>query len=352
MSFINRVVSVTINKASASVVSQELNTMLFIGNTKAAAGATFRCKEYSSLAAVAVDYSSVANPEYKAAAAYFGQDVKPKKILIGQILTADGGDAVVAYNAIKAVRNDFLVVTCYDKTLAKVQALADAVQADEKKAYGVCDNIAAAFSADEGTDTTSLSQMMKTQAYSQCFAFANKAAAATDYPECALIGYLLAKPIGSASASGKELVGVTADDLADDEATRVLAKKATLYNKIGNSAMTFGGTMGNGEYIDVMLGLIWIESNVQINIINILKANDKVPMTTQGIEAVKGALKSSLLEGAKAKIIDADSIVIDAPRYEDLTAADKAARNIPNVVASFTLQGAIHSVGVTLTVKM
>lgn len=353
MSFIDKIVTVTVKRAAATVVSAELNTMLFIGATKVAAGDTYRVKEYGSLSDVAVDYTNTANPEYKAAAAYFGQSVKPKKILIGQILTADAADVVVAYNAIKAVRNDFYAVTFYDKDLTKVTALADAVQADENKIFGVGDNIGAAFSSNYAADTTSLTKKFKEKGYTKCFSLANKAAGATDYPECAILGYILSKTIGSATFANQTLVGVTADDLTDSEITNVITNKnGTIYNKIQNTALTAGGTMGSGDFIDTMMGLDWITSNIKIKIVNLLAANDKVPFTTQGIELVKGTVKAGLHEGAKAEIIDEASIFVTAPTISEISATDKATRNLPNVVASFTMTNAIHSVNVTLNVQI
>lgn len=78
------IVNVQITRGSRTITRAGFGTMLFLGS-----GATFpeRFRVYSSLTAVAVDFLSSTN-EYKAASKYFGQERKPRQIMIGKRLAA------------------------------------------------------------------------------------------------------------------------------------------------------------------------------------------------------------------------------------------------------------------------
>lgn len=78
------IVSVQITRGSRSITRAGFGTMLFLGS-----GATFpeRFRVYGSLTAVAADFATSTN-EYKAASKYFGQERKPKRMMIGKRLAA------------------------------------------------------------------------------------------------------------------------------------------------------------------------------------------------------------------------------------------------------------------------
>lgn len=78
------IISVQITRGSRTITRAGFGTMMFLGS-----GATFpeRFRVYNSLTAVAVDFLT-STAEYKAASKYFGQERKPKKIMIGKRLAA------------------------------------------------------------------------------------------------------------------------------------------------------------------------------------------------------------------------------------------------------------------------
>lgn len=78
------IVNVQITRGSRSITRAGFGTLLFLGS-----GATFpeRFRIYESLTAVAADFLTSTN-EYKAASKYFGQERKPRKLMIGKRLAA------------------------------------------------------------------------------------------------------------------------------------------------------------------------------------------------------------------------------------------------------------------------
>lgn len=84
MSVIADIVSVTIQAASAKVSQVGFGLPLIVSHT---AGWSERVREYSSINGVVSDFAT-STPEYKAAAALFGQTPRPPKVLIGRAALA------------------------------------------------------------------------------------------------------------------------------------------------------------------------------------------------------------------------------------------------------------------------
>ena len=88
---------------------------------------------------VAVDYTDVANPEYKAAASYFGQDVKPTKLLIGRVIGAQPADtfAARAREVAMEIANDATIALSEIKQIVGLAQRIDLHSAFETEAQAV-----------------------------------------------------------------------------------------------------------------------------------------------------------------------------------------------------------------------
>ena len=84
-----------------------------------------------------------------------------------------------------------------------------------------------------------------------------------------------------------------------------------------------------------------------------LAANPKIPYTNAGISIIEGKVRATLKEAARRTIIDEEvGYTVTVPRVQDVSAADKAARNLPDVKFSATMSGAVHKVDVDGVVSL
>ena len=187
------------------------------------------------------------------------------------------------------------------------------------------------------------------------------------FPDAALLGRILPLTIGSADAEYKDLVGVAADDLSNTELDRLVGtknsptsgKRATVYVEFtptgtnSGTPATLGGLTAGGEWLDVVMGLDFLESLLQERAINYRLNHPKPPFTEAGIDAFAGIMKGALRTVARPpyNILDESSITVEATPLEDVAAADRAARYYDGVRFDARVQGAIRAVRFTGTVR-
>lgn len=349
MSLIDNYINIKISKGTLGVNSSSLNTLLIIGNTKKAVAATTLplVKSYGNLSEVAVDYTNTTDPEYKAAALYFGQDVKPTRLLIGRVIGTQTTDTfAAAYPKITLENNDFYGVVITSKVEADQLAIAALVEADNK-IFGVSNENAIML---DGTDTNSLAYKIKNLNRLRTYVIYNTAAANT-YPEAAWAGKMFSKDAGSATWAYKNLSGITSDKLTSSNVTGLQTNNCNFYVSFGGVDSTFDGKTGVGEFIDIVQGSDWLTANMQAKIANAFLNTDKIPMTNQGIGILENMVRASLNEASERNIIDRQSITVTVPDVLAVSAEDRLARKI-NISFEARLSGAIHIVGIKGTVSV
>lgn len=174
--------------------------------------------------------------------------------------------------------------------------------------------------------------------------------ALTNYIDAAPMGERFPKDPGIGTWKFKTLAGVTADDLTTSERSTALSKNANIYIQRANISMVEEGTVGVGEYIDVIRGIDWLESSIQENIFAQLVQTEKVPYTNEGIAVIEGLLQQALDVAVQRGVLL--SYTTSVPLVEDISSANKIARILPDVKFSGVLAGAIHFVQVSGVVSV
>lgn len=174
--------------------------------------------------------------------------------------------------------------------------------------------------------------------------------ALTNYIDSAAMGERFPKDPGSGTWKFKTLSGVTPDDLTTSERSTAIAKNANIYIQRANISMTEEGVVGVGEYLDVIRGIDWLESRIQENIYSQLVNVEKIPYTDEGVTIINGLLKQVLSEAVNRGILA--SFTTSVPLVKDVSAANKAARILPDVKFTGVLAGAIHFVQVSGVVSV
>jgi Protein of unknown function (DUF3383). len=113
------------------------------------------------------------------------------------------------------------------------------------------------------------------------------------------------------------------------------------------------GTMASGEYIDIIRFIDFVAARMRENIFLRLATLNKIPFTDGGIAIVENEIRGVLNLGIAQGGFAADPApTVSVPRAVDVSAADKAARLLPDVRFSAVLAGAIHLVEIRGVVSL
>ena len=166
------------------------------------------------------------------------------------------------------------------------------------------------------------------------------------FPVSALFGSLLTRHPGSATWALKGLNAVPTVNLTAGQRNRVLNKNAFVYTSVASMPVTRWGTVGSGEYIDVIHGLDWLKARIQNLVFTPLVQQDKIPFDDEGITLIVDQLRAGLDEGVKRQILKAGAFTITAPTADEVPDSAKAARHLPDVRFRAPLAGAIHKTAI------
>lgn len=203
----------------------------------------------------------------------------------------------------------------------------------------------------DGVATTDLGYFASNAAYERTISVFAKASDDT-YIEEAWQGECLPYDAGSQTWAYKTLAGISADTLTGGQRTALLAKNYNTYTTRGGVNVTEEGKVASGEFIDIMRGIDWLESRLEVEIFTNLVNKRKIPYDDTGIQLIKTTVQSVLDEAVRAGVLQAGSVEVTAPLYSTISSANKLARNLPDIDFTATLSGAIHKVEVNGTVTV
>lgn len=264
-------------------------------------------------------------------------------------VTATGSeDHSDALDAIKLVDNDWYGIVSVSHVVADVQDIA-AWTETQRKLFGTSsadtDIINVAAASDNPTTGTIAARLNGSNlARSHCL---YSAQADTKYPEAAVFGVFVTQDPGSYTVAFKTLALITADALTDTQVKNALDKKCNIYHEVGGVDITQEGTVAEGEYIDTIVFIDWLQARMTENIFAQLVNLPKIPFTDDGISVVEGEVKGMLQQGIDAGgLTDDPAPVVTVLKASEVQPADKLARLLKDVKFTATLAGAIHAVEV------
>lgn len=174
-----------------------------------------------------------------------------------------------------------------------------------------------------------------------------------DGPEAAWLGGQLPQVPGASTWKFKTLVGIAPDTFTPTQRTNVIGlpgipgKNANIYETVGGVPITEEGTMAGGQFIDLTVGIDWLQSTMQTNIYQLLVNAPKIPYTNKGISIIETAVRQTLDQGVANGLIDGtEPITITVPDVLSISDTDRAERLLPNVNFQCRLAGALHFVQV------
>lgn len=140
----------------------------------------------------------------------------------------------------------------------------------------------------------------------------------------------------------KTVNGVAVSPLDKDQIANIIAKNANCYVNIGGSGSFYNGTMASGLSIEIIRDTDYTQSEITIEIFDLLKTSEKINYDADGITAVVARLESVLKRLIKENVIN--SYTITPPKLEEISSADKSNHILPNVQFTATLIKGIKKV--------
>lgn len=349
MALIDQVVDITITRQSKPASVASFNGILLaqeILTTDITPTFTERVRKYNSLAEMITAGFTSADPVYLMAQAVFLQKNNPGEVYIGRKLTGgDGSETWAAAIAAMAAASSAWYGFCIgDKTLADLQAVAAWAELN-KKLFIIDDDDANIIDS-----TGDIAEYVNTQAYDRTAVIYSDVADLATTDTCmaaAWLGLQFSKDPGSSNWAYKTLKGCSAYEITLAQRTTALGKECNIYEEIAGVDVTELGTVGSGEYIDIIRGIDWLEAKIQENVFNSFLNNEKISYTDTGIQSVVSQIIAALQDAADIGLIigadDEDNgYEVTAPLAANVSAADKAARELNEVTFRATLQGAIN----------
>jgi len=258
-------------------------------------------------------------------------------------------------------------LTWYGTTLARQygalnknlqRQLADEIES-RRKMLGVAsddEDIVDDSVSEDDPDTGTIARQVQAASYARSWVlFSRQASGDLDdtFPDCAWFGARFTTDPGKETWMFATLAGITADDLTATERLNALAKNANVYSQFTTDiAKTEEGTVGVGEFIDVIRFVDFLHSDITVDVFSALinppPPMVKVPFTDAGIavvdNALRGTLQRSTTEGGDVRGLA--SFTTTVLSIADVSTADKAARLLRNVNFTGVLSGAIHLVSI------
>jgi hypothetical protein len=175
------------------------------------------------------------------------------------------------------------------------------------------------------------------------------------FPDAALAGKMIGQYFpGEASFKFKTLTGINATPtnlMSSAEKAAALAKNANVYVEVASVGITQEGIAASGRYMDITIGMDYIQSQIESRIYSQLASLAKIPFTNAGCAIIENEIRAVLQEGIDRGILqnlidDPNNLpyLVIVPDVADVSTANRTNRILPDVTFKAQLAGAIHKV--------
>lgn len=348
---INQIVDVQIRNVTSNTFSRDLNTIMVLAKHDVFTAPELY-RTYQDATSMAEDGFDLSSYAYNAVRTIFSQEITPVNVVVGRVSAAgENAEYLTAFNQMLMIPQGWLWLISDLRDVTTQVELAGQVQISDKM-YLAANHEATALEPSTATD---LASQIKALSYSNTACWYDDALGEVgtplpNYSEAALLGRCANGTAGTVNFRLKRLVAVTPAASVDS-----LTKMKTLESKgytfaanIEQSVRSFGSTKtGSGEWIDAVLAVIWLKTNIRERVFGTIANSEKLPYDTDGEAAIEADVRSVISEGQGLGIVADDTPVsVTTPNILDLTPAQRNTRNLPNVRFSCRLSGSINSTSI------
>lgn len=278
---------------------------------------------------------------------YAGAFISARMLEIGDFTesaktyTAKSSTIAADLLAIDSQRDDWYALLIDSRSRSDIlEAVAQTKTREKLFGFDLCDE-----SVLVGSDDTDLGSLLKSTSEGRVIWMYSTS---PDYHYVASwFGRMLPETPGAANWAYKTLVGVPSYKLTSSEQTAINDKRGNMYEEIGGINVPYRGALPDGSFVDLLRGTDLLIARIQEAVFELLATADKVPYTDAGFSLVASAVYSVLLANTKTGLLVRDDFLgVSYPKLSEISAADKAARHLPDVKFKAHLQGAVNTVAI------
>lgn len=150
----------------------------------------------------------------------------------------------------------------------------------------------------------------------------------------------------------RQLSGVAATDVSRSTINSLDGQNVNTYTRCGTRSLTFQGILTNGLYIDQLTTELWAMQRAEQAIFDVLAGNRLgVPYTVQGVAQIEAALRGIANLGERIGHFAPGSTEVIVPNPDELSAAQRQSRCLPEVSLRYREAGFIHCVELTIQIS-
>lgn len=279
-------------------------------------------------------------------------------------ITADPGITADIAAIIASAPSSWYALVLDSNSLAEAHAAATAIEATGVGGKFLFTNTSD-FGATQVGTTTDIFSVLKASSYNKTFCvYSGKQL--LSYAGAAACAYALPQNPGSYDLAYAQLPGV----IADDDTSLTQTQKAVLnsaststpgtggkngnyYKTVSGLNILFPGVAGGGQWVDITIGIDWLQATIQADVLAALVGSPKIAYTDAGIGLLADVLERDMnlaASPAYGLLVDG-TIVITKPRAAAVSVTDRANRNLPGLAGAARLSGGVNTVGVNVTLS-
>jgi hypothetical protein len=302
-----------------------------------------------------------ASAEYLAAQIYFSQSPAPTQLWVGRYDMTGAETMLEAVQACRLANSQWYPVFVCDATKTDHLAIAAYIEtATPASTYFGTTADADVPTATEDNVLLTLKGLLYTRTFMQY-------STTSLYAICGAMGYAMGQNTGlngsAYTLKFKNEVGVAVEPLTGTQVLNIEGANGNLYLNYGYYYNIFEqGVSSSGRFFDEVLNLDMLANNIQLNIMDVLYQNSKVPQTDEGVLQLIhacnqacdlavdiGFLAPGLWTGVTVlNLKKGDTLpngyLVQAPAISTQSDADRQARKSPPLYIAIKEAGAIHSV--------
>lgn len=287
------------------------------------------------------------------------QAENPDVDFVRAIDTADSGKFLISATAsdtaesilssIDAYTTDYYFVAVDEREKTFVTQMSEAVEA-RKKIFFTCTNDSKSLIGEDITSANDLAALLANKKMSRTVVLWHHNAS-IDYPEMAFIAYGAPYDAGSIAWGNALLTGVEFSrqtiggrPLTSSQKAALEARNCNYIDLDGGLSVVRHGKVSSGEWIDIIRGIDWQESDLKTSLRDLLvnQKGGKITYDDIGITRVRQVIETSLQRGVNRNFLT--SFKVSVPKSADVSLQDKRSRILKDVRFEAVLAGAILDV--------
>ncbi len=200
--------------------------------------------------------------------------------------------------------------------------------------------------------TTSTGAQLKTLNREKTFGIRDSSPVQNERKDMAFVGNGFTRDIGAVTFKWKVLNGVTPDEFTSTQEAGMEAKNINFYSDITMGVpITQEGKVAAGEFIDVQRNIAWFESNIQLDLLDLLRQNDIVYIDDTGLLQIDGTLRQRLNDAIQRRVF-LEGASLTVPTKTELDLLLPARRTVTGIKIFAEPVDAVHFATVTINIEI